>query len=124
MVIYHDSFDKERVDEVTWDWDMQKVGFNCRIQVHADPALNGKLNVKILDMGDQAIHVIWQPKNYPNKYNENDGPWGLYEKGRIFYNVNNNHHDQVPTDWQFFVYYYVMYLNMFSSKRIVIKSWV
>lgn len=33
-------------------------------------------------------------------------------------------HDQVPTDWQIYLYYYVMYLNMFSSKRIVVKSWV
>ena len=70
------------------------------------------------------MHLYWQPKNYPNKYNENSGPWGLYEKGRIFYNVGGNHHDQVPTDWQFFIYYYVMYVNFLSSKRITIKSWV
>lgn len=52
LVIYHDSFDKVRVDEVRWEWDMAKVGFNCRIRVHADPTMNGKLNVKILDTGE------------------------------------------------------------------------
>ena len=45
MVIYHDSFQKERVDEIRWEWDPRKVAFNCRVTVHADPSLNGKLNV-------------------------------------------------------------------------------
>ena len=67
--------------------------------MHADASLNGKLNVKIMDTADQAIHVIWQPKNFKNKFIEKTGPWGLYEKGRIFYNIDNNHHDSVPTDW-------------------------
>lgn len=31
---------------------------------------------------------------------------------------------QVPTDWQFFLFYYVMYLDVFSSKRILVKTWV
>ena len=38
--------------------------------------------------------------------------------------MGQNHHDQVPTDWQVYFFYYVMYLNFLSSKRILIKTWV
>lgn len=124
LVIYHDEFNKERFDEIKWGWDPQKIGFNCRVRIHADPKLNGKLNVKLFDTADQNIHVMWQPLSFGDKYNEQGGPWGLFETGHINYNAWVNLHDQVPTDWQFYLYYYVMYLNMFSSKRILIKTWV
>lgn len=42
----------------------------------------------------------------------------------MHYNVGKGHLNIVPTDWQFFIYYYVMYFNMFSSKRIIFKTWV
>ena len=47
MVIYHDAFNKERIDEISWQWDLEKIGFNCRVRIHADPALNGKLHVQL-----------------------------------------------------------------------------
>ena len=52
LVIYHSDFNQDRIDEINWEWDYNKIGFNCRVQIHADRKLNGKLNVKILDQAD------------------------------------------------------------------------
>ena len=31
LVVYHSELNKERIDEITWDWNYDKIGFNCRV---------------------------------------------------------------------------------------------
>ena len=51
LVIYHDKFNDVQYHEITWAFSL-KMSMNCRIRVHADPSLNGKLNVKIVEQAD------------------------------------------------------------------------
>ena len=38
--------------------------------------------------------------------------------------VTLDHHDQVPTDWQIFVDYFIVHWIPFNSKKIKFKSYV
>lgn len=51
LVIYHEDFDKQRIDTWKWDFDAMTYGYNCKVKIHAAPYLNGKLNVELVSTG-------------------------------------------------------------------------
>ena len=98
-IIYLDKFDHDVIDEVEWEFKFNSFGAGCRFIIKADPRLNARLNIKILTVGEQVVHLMKQPNTWDNEYNEIDGPWGILENNHFPKYVKDNHEEQVPSDW-------------------------
>lgn len=123
-IIKHDEFDQQRVDEIKWSFDATGYSFNCKVIVRANSGMNGKLNVELSSVGHQSVHVFWLPNKFDNMYNEDGGPWGILETGRIYYHRKDNDRDSVPTDWHIIIFYYIDRKIFWGTKSLIIKSWV
>lgn len=47
----HSSFGNTKFHKREWDWDWSKDGYHCRMVIEADTALNGKINLEVVNNG-------------------------------------------------------------------------
>ena len=115
----HRKMHERKYHQVSWSFKLlNSIGFNCRMRIEADPKLNGKLLIEIIETGKQKVNVFQQPRTFKNK-----GTHGLLENGQIYQNQGHGKFC-VPTDWFFYIHYHVFKTAFWGSGKIIIKSWV
>ena len=114
----HESWGNTAYHRKTWNWDWSLDGYHCRMLIEADPGMNGKLHLEVLDTGWQKVEIMMMPG-----FMHTDQYWGLYDNGNR-YTADEGQTWTVPTDWVFMVYYRLDYDKLYGSQTIELKTWV
>jgi hypothetical protein len=101
----------------TWDW--WKTAYNCKIQLSAEPGINGKLILQIVSVENAQAYVFMQPNTFDKSLSPTHG---LLENNMVYaYDKRKTSGVYaVPSDWTVTIAYNV---GMFSGS-IVVETWL
>lgn len=66
LLIELDTLNKERV--VDKSWDMFSKANNCKIVIKAEPTLNAKIILEVIEIESSKVDIFFQPNNFNPNY--------------------------------------------------------
>mmetsp|Transcript_4478 Transcript_4478/g.6688 ORF Transcript_4478/g.6688 Transcript_4478/m.6688 type:complete len:143 (+) Transcript_4478:328-756(+) len=92
-------------------------GTHCKIEVKADPKLNGKIVLDFALVDDTAVYIFLQPNNFDH---DEMHSVGMVENWQVYKYSKGLDKIQVPTDWTIYIAYNYEYLK----GKLSFNTWV